>query len=227
MASLLVRSAPLSVQPEVRPAPLAALALDESPTEFHFVRSHFGVPPIEARAQPLAICGAVRRELRLSLADLQSSRAAPGGWCWSAPGIVETSSNRRLPECNGASARSRKPDGPVWCSPTYWRRWTHRQARARSYSRGPTVDHIEARTRSVPFARSIPLERARLADVLLAWEMNGAPIPAKHGAPLRAIVPGNDGVRLGQVATEDRGSGVALRGAVPTVGLPRRWASLA
>ena len=37
--------------------------------------------------------------------------------------------------------------------------------------------------------RSIPLEKA-LDDVLLAWEMNGEPIPLVHGGPLRVIVPG-------------------------------------
>ena len=68
---MLVRSAPLSAQPEIRPSPLAALALEEMPTEFHFVRSHFGEPPIAERAQHLAICGAVRSELRLTMADLR------------------------------------------------------------------------------------------------------------------------------------------------------------
>jgi DMSO/TMAO reductase YedYZ molybdopterin-dependent catalytic subunit/cytochrome c553 len=37
--------------------------------------------------------------------------------------------------------------------------------------------------------RSIPLEKA-LSDCLLAWEMNGQPIPLTHGGPLRLIVPG-------------------------------------
>jgi DMSO/TMAO reductase YedYZ molybdopterin-dependent catalytic subunit len=42
---------------------------------------------------------------------------------------------------------------------------------------------------TVRFARSIPLEKA-LQDVLLALQMNGAELPARHGFPLRAIVPG-------------------------------------
>ena len=39
------------------------------------------------------------------------------------------------------------------------------------------------------FARSIPLTKAR-ADVLLAYKMNEVDLPAHHGFPLRAIVPG-------------------------------------
>ena len=37
--------------------------------------------------------------------------------------------------------------------------------------------------------RSIPLEKG-LRDCLLAWELNGEPIPLSHGGPLRLIVPG-------------------------------------
>jgi len=41
----------------------------------------------------------------------------------------------------------------------------------------------------IHFARSLPLEDALNADVLLAYEMNGQPLWAEHGAPLRLIVP--------------------------------------
>jgi hypothetical protein len=40
------------------------------------------------------------------------------------------------------------------------------------------------------FQRSIPVKKALDANTLLAYEMNGAPLPVKHGFPLRAVVPG-------------------------------------
>lgn len=46
--------------------------------------------------------------------------------------------------------------------------------------------------KSVMVERSVPL--SAMGDALLAWEMNGEPIPLAHGGPLRLIVPGFTGV---------------------------------
>jgi len=46
--------------------------------------------------------------------------------------------------------------------------------------------------KSVMVERSVPL--AAMGDALLAWELNGVPIPLAHGGPLRIIVPGYSGV---------------------------------
>lgn len=53
---------------------------------------------------------------------------------------------------------------------------------------GPLEDP-KAPPGNVRFARSIPMSKAR-EDVLLAYRMNGVDLPAEHGFPLRAVVPG-------------------------------------
>ena len=42
---------------------------------------------------------------------------------------------------------------------------------------------------------SVPWRKVRLHEVLLAWEMNGKPLPKIHGYPLRAVVFGYIGAR--------------------------------
>jgi DMSO/TMAO reductase YedYZ molybdopterin-dependent catalytic subunit len=43
------------------------------------------------------------------------------------------------------------------------------------------------------FSTSLPLPDLLQARTLLAWHMNGVPLPQRHGYPLRAVVPGRYG----------------------------------
>jgi len=40
------------------------------------------------------------------------------------------------------------------------------------------------------YLKDLPLERLAVGDVLIAYELNGAPLPAEHGFPARLVVPG-------------------------------------
>ena len=65
------------------------------------------------------------------------------------------------------------------------------------------LDEVERDGRRFGFGGSIDLAKARSAEVLLASELDGAPLAAAHGFPLRAVVPGWIGARsvkwLGQI----------------------------
>ena len=65
----------------------------------------------------------------------------------------------------------------------------------------------------VAVERSIPLEKG-LEDALLAWEMNGEPLPLVHGGPLRFVVPGYFGINqvkyVRRLAFTPEESGVAI-----------------
>jgi DMSO/TMAO reductase YedYZ molybdopterin-dependent catalytic subunit len=52
------------------------------------------------------------------------------------------------------------------------------------------ADHGVERGVEQDYARGLPLAEALRPDVLLAYEMNGQPLPPQHGFPLRAVVPG-------------------------------------
>ena len=48
---------------------------------------------------------------------------------------------------------------------------------------------VEFVSAEIPYVDALTLKQARLHDVLLAYEMDGRPLPREHGAPLRLVIP--------------------------------------
>jgi DMSO/TMAO reductase YedYZ molybdopterin-dependent catalytic subunit len=57
-------------------------------------------------------------------------------------------------------------------------------------AQGHDGGHVSDARGDEPFARSLPLEKAFHPDTILAYTMNGEPLPVSHGFPVRLLVPG-------------------------------------
>jgi DMSO/TMAO reductase YedYZ molybdopterin-dependent catalytic subunit len=164
-----------------------------TPTEQHYVRSHFAVPQVDAATWALQVKGAVGQPLTLSLEQLR--------------GLPKVSRVVTI-ECagNGRAYLNPAVPGVQWergaVSTAEWTgvRLTDVLAKAgvatdatRLVFEG--VDKGEVRNTPLPagaitFNRSLTLDEAKARDVVIAYAINGQPLPAVHGAPARLIVPG-------------------------------------
>ena len=61
--------------------------------------------------------------------------------------------------------------------------------------------HLSGDPKKRPISRGVPLSKAMEDECLIAWAMNGAPIPALHGHPLRLVIPGYPGSCSGKWLT--------------------------
>ena len=53
----------------------------------------------------------------------------------------------------------------------------------------PQAHALEFVSAEVPYTDYLTLGQAALRDVMLAYEMNGRPLPREHGAPVRLVIP--------------------------------------
>lgn len=180
----------LSADPLNAETPIEGLREDIPPQSRFFVRSHFSQPDPDPRRHVLAVGGAVEQELHLRMADLEA---------------MASNTLAVTLECagNGRTGLRPPPNGEPWgLGAVGTAQWTGVALRSVLESAGlrPQVREILAigadRGRlpdvadAIPFARSLPLDKAMDRDTLIALRMNGEPIPAEHGAPIRLIVPG-------------------------------------
>jgi len=68
--------------------------------------------------------------------------------------------------------------------------------------------HLSGESGKVPISRGVPISKAMQAETLVAWAMNGEPIPPLHGHPLRLICGGwpgsTSGKWLSRIVVRDR-----------------------
>src|SRR5437667_12093548 len=166
-------------EPQIEEFEFSSLETLYTPPGEFFVRNHFTRPALDLRRWKLRVSGRVRSPFEIGYVELlrEPDRTIPatlecagnqvGG------GAVSTAS------WTGASLQEllRRAD----LMPGV------RAIRLTGAERGRERPSATA----VAFARSTPIEKALHEDTILAYRMNGAPLPPEHGYPLRAIVPGH------------------------------------
>jgi sulfane dehydrogenase subunit SoxC len=168
--------------------PLEALRYDVTPPGLHYVLTHFDIPAVDPACWSLEVTGAVERPLRLTLADLQQRAPAR---------------SRVLLECagNGRARFEPRPVSQPWLLEAVGTAEWGGTALApllqeAGISTGAVdvvftgADHGVERGVEQDYARGMPVAEAMRPEALLAWSMNGAPLPPQHGAPVRLVVPG-------------------------------------
>jgi DMSO/TMAO reductase YedYZ molybdopterin-dependent catalytic subunit/rhodanese-related sulfurtransferase len=160
------------------------------PNARFYVRNHFATPRLDPLSWRLEVNGLVDHPLRLRLRDLHNMRSET---------LVATL------ECagNGRSAFDPPAEGEQWqLGAVSTAEWTGVPLAEILGRAGLTPEAVEIVFRGadqgsagdaadpIRFERSLPVTGAGQPGSLLAYAMNGEPLPLEHGYPLRLIVPG-------------------------------------
>jgi len=179
------RAHPLNCETAI-PALLGGVVM---PNARFYMRNNFHMPNLDAATFRLAVGGLVERSQSFTIRDLQNMRSKTQ--------VVTL-------ECagNGRALFDRPTEGEKWgLGAVSTAEWTGvplveildragvRQDAKDVLFRGADGGAVEGRSGSMRFERSLRIDDARDSDVLLAYAMNGEPLPVEHGYPLRLIVP--------------------------------------
>jgi DMSO/TMAO reductase YedYZ molybdopterin-dependent catalytic subunit len=168
--------------------PLEALRYDVTPPGLHYLLIHYDIPQVDPEAWRLRVDGLVARTLELSLSDLRRRTTATRAVTLECAG-------------NGRALLEPRPLSQPWLLEAVGNaEWTGVPLR-------DVLDEADVEPGAVElvftgldrgvegeieqaYERSLSIDDATDEDVLLAFAMNGQPLPPQHGAPLRLIVPG-------------------------------------
>ena len=166
--------------------------------DFYLVQ-HYGQPEVDNDSWRLRVTGMVDNELEFSLRDLMNEQ------------VMEQQVGF---ECGGNSQRLFH--GLI--GNAIWRGVSLKQILERAgiqdgakeivfFGSDIATEEIRGREVEKAFARSLSIPDAMRDENMLAFEMNGEPLPHYHGKPLRLVVPGWYGVAnvkwLNQIHVQD------------------------
>jgi sulfane dehydrogenase subunit SoxC len=167
--------------------PLEALRYPITPIGMHYVLVHFDIPDVDAGSYALRVDGRVRRPLSVTLEDLRSRPAV------SMPVMMECAGSGRA-RLTPRPISAPWHDEAIGCA-----EWAGTPLGGILEQAGLHDDAVEllftGYDRGIDqgieqdYQRSLAIEEALREDVLLAYAMNGQPLPAPHGFPLRLIAP--------------------------------------
>ena len=190
---LVHQAEPFNAEP--RSAALGAALI--TPVDTFYSRNHGPIPDLDERSWRLEVGGMVRRTLSSSLDDLRSRYPRR-----TVTAALQCAGNRR----DELAAVHEIPGESPWRSGAVGTaEWVGVALDDVLEDAGVADDarHVVLAAPDVSqtphppqaYEASVPLGKARRPEVLLAWEMNGAPLMRVHGAPVRAVVPGYIGAR--------------------------------
>ena len=159
-----------------------------TPEDNYFVVAHYGVPKIDVATWKLDIRGRVANPRSYTLEELKKRTRAERTCAF------ECGGNRATGIMNRMIGNAR---------------WTGVALRPLIDEAKPTTDAMEVVLWGADegeetirnekyrqnFARSMTLSDLVRSEAILAWEMNGQPLMADHGFPVRVVVPGWYGVQ--------------------------------
>lgn len=171
-----------------------------TPNDDFYVIHHYNTPEIRSADHALRLTGLVHRPTTLSMADLQAMPKVE------IDAGFECGGNSRV-RFNGLIGNARWGGVPL--------RTVLSEAGVRRegievvfYGADKGMENVRDLDVEQAFGRSMEFNDAMTSDALLAYEMNGEPLPQIHGAPLRLVVPGWYGVAnvkwLEQIHVQDR-----------------------
>jgi DMSO/TMAO reductase YedYZ molybdopterin-dependent catalytic subunit len=168
--------------------PLEALRYPITPVGLHYLLTHFDIPAVDAESWTLELGGLVDRPATVALDELKARDAEE---------LTVTM------ECagNGRSHLDPRPVSQPWLLEAVGTaRWRGAPLRPLLEEAGLAEGAVEVLFTGADggreggidqqFQRSLSIEDALESDAILAYEMNGGPLPPQHGFPLRLLVPG-------------------------------------